>query len=98
MGFDASYLRSCAFLLGRQPKDTHFNNNNNNNNNKRPTHVGMNGFNGAEVSGFLNQRNVVIGTKRTLSTDAVSVCYRLLGHLGGISQLVPGWLCAASQT
>ncbi|SAL95535.1 hypothetical protein [Absidia glauca] len=40
-------------MQGRQPKDTHFNNNSNN---KRPAHVGMNGFNGAEVSGFLNQR------------------------------------------
>jgi hypothetical protein len=66
MGFDASYLRSCAFSLGRQPKDTHFNNNNSN---KRPAHVGMNGFNGAEVSGFLNQRNC--GDRvQPLSTDA----------------------------
>ncbi|KAI8331574.1 hypothetical protein BC941DRAFT_438734 [Chlamydoabsidia padenii] len=42
-------------IQGRQ-KDTHFGNNSSSSSNKRHTHIGMNGFNGTEVSAFLNQR------------------------------------------
>ncbi|CAO3583163.1 unnamed protein product [Absidia cylindrospora] len=41
---------SVFLFLGRQQRDTHFGSN------RRQAHVGLNGFNGSELTAFLNQR------------------------------------------